>query len=134
MRRADPAIADATRALVRSWRARAWAAVAVVHGLALARLPLFGVLGYEHAVATTIFAAVCGLASGAALARHAAAREAPALARAVGPWRLVVALAGRAMMFAAGVTAIPAAIAALHGLWAPTCDWTFAIEAELLLP
>jgi hypothetical protein len=33
-----------------------------------------------------------------------------------------------------GVIAIPAGIAAVRGLWQPTCDWAFGIEAYLAMP
>ena len=45
----DPVIAAAGARMVRSWRLRIWLVIATGLGVGLTRLPLFGVLGYEHA-------------------------------------------------------------------------------------
>src|SRR3954447_22630853 len=50
-------------------RLRAWGALAVVLGVGLGWVPLFGVLGFELATATALFAAIMGLDVGSALAR-----------------------------------------------------------------
>jgi len=131
MNRADPALSAAARSLLRSWRIRVWAVLAAALGIGLTRLPLFDVLGYEHALAAAVFASLAGLDLGAALARHAAAHVDPT--RAVPPLRLVAGLAWRAVAIAAAVTAIPGAIAAVHGIWATTCDWGFGVRAYLSL-
>src|SRR3954467_11898155 len=49
---------------------RAWGALAVVLGVGLGWVPLFGVLGFELATAVALFAAVMGLDLGSALARE----------------------------------------------------------------
>lgn len=112
-----------------------WIAFIVAVGLGLGALPLFGVLGYELAVAMALVAAVLGLDVGAALARELQRLPAPGLTRAA----YAGATLGRAAVGAAGVTAglvaIPAVIAAVRGaFWLPTCDWWFGIEAYLALP
>ncbi|HTJ47097.1 MAG TPA: hypothetical protein VL463_33580 [Kofleriaceae bacterium] len=132
--RADPAIAAAYRAMWRSRRVIGWAVALAAMAVTMTRLPLFGVLGYEHAFAVGVVMSAAGLDLGAAFARRARTFEAPALARAAGAWRPVVAIAIRAVSVSAAVSLIPAVIAGVHGLWAPTCDWGFGIRAELLLP
>ena len=51
-------------------RLRVWGALAVVLGVGLGWVPLFGVLGFELATAVALFAAVMGLDLGSALARE----------------------------------------------------------------
>jgi hypothetical protein len=119
----------------------AWSALAAALGIGLGRVPLFGVLGFELATATALFAAVMGLDLGSALARtrqRAAlaptpepatlARAAPRYGRAMA--RATAAAAGRAI----GVALIPGAIAAVRGLWTPTCDWGFGVLTYLAMP
>jgi tetratricopeptide (TPR) repeat protein len=130
----DPAIATASTRLARSWRLRIWALVAAALGAGLTRLPLFGVLGFEHALVVAVLASVVGLDLGATLARRLVGAVAPGLARAIAPWRLIAALSGRAIGLTLLITCIPGAIAAVHGIWAPTCDWAFGLRAYALLP
>ncbi|MCE9578391.1 MAG: hypothetical protein K8W52_35015 [Deltaproteobacteria bacterium] len=130
----DPVIAAASAQMVRSWRLRIWLTLAVAYGVVLTRLPLLGVLGYEHALFVAVLASVAGLDLGATLARRVVGVEVPGLARAIAPWRLIAALTGRAIGFALSVTIVPGTLAAVHGLWVPTCDWEFGLRAYLLLP
>src|SRR3954468_25037769 len=51
-------------------RLRVWGALAVVLGIGLGWVPLFGVLGFELATAVALFTAVMGLDVGSALARE----------------------------------------------------------------
>jgi len=126
-----PVHAAATAALVRSWRFRVWMAVSVLLGLGLTAVPLFGVLGYELALATAIVGSLAGLDLGAALARRAVAVPDTGAA---GPGRSVASLVGRAAGVAVAVVVPPAIIAALDGLRLPTCDWGFGLRAYLLMP
>ena len=126
----EPAIAEATRALARSWR-WVWVALELALAIVCVQLPLFGVLGYELALVATVLGSIASLDLGAALARRAARVAAPALARARDPIGVVARLAARAALIALAVTAIPAALAAVNGLFAPTCDWGFGIRAYL---
>ncbi|HTR49810.1 MAG TPA: hypothetical protein VMJ10_03820 [Kofleriaceae bacterium] len=112
-----------------------WTGLAAVLGLVLGMVPLFDVLGYELALATAAFATIAGLDLGAAYARE---RQLTA----TGPIALRARHAGRALagstLVAAGraiaVAAIPGAIAAVRGIWRPTCDWWFGLEAYALMP
>jgi hypothetical protein len=124
------AIAGILRSLRRR-RLPIWAGIEVGIGLLLAQLPLFGVLGYELALVATLVASILSLHIGASIARGAARTPAPALVRARDPSPLVLAIWWRAAAVAAAVTAIPAVIAAIHGLWTPTCDWGFGVRAYL---
>ncbi len=58
------------RQILRTRRLRVWGALAVVLGVGLGWVPLFGVLGFELATAVALFAAVMGLDVGSALARE----------------------------------------------------------------
>jgi hypothetical protein len=124
------------------WRLRIWALLAVVLGVGLGWVPLFGVLGFELATAAALFAAVMGLDLGSACARELA--RMPAGGPGGGPGGGVerAAYAGRTILhatlaasgLAVAVGAIPGAIAAVRGLWTPTCDWWFGIEAYVAMP
>src|SRR4051812_26404413 len=111
-------------------RLRAWGALAVVLGVGLGWVPLFGVLGFELATAVALFAAVMGLDLGSALARERQ-RQGGDGERAGGRMvRSTVAAAGLAM----AVAAVPGLIAAVRGIWTPTCDWGFGIAAYAAMP
>jgi hypothetical protein len=111
-----------------------WAAVAVVLGLGLGLVPLFGVLGYENALALAVFGGVCALDVGAALARSLQQMPAPGLARATYPGRMIAATAVHAALVPVAIVALPALVCAVRGIWVPTCDWWFGLEAWLLMP
>ncbi|HVK88658.1 MAG TPA: hypothetical protein VM513_31280 [Kofleriaceae bacterium] len=124
------AIAVAAKLLGRLWT---WAAVLLVYGLALGLVPLFDVLGYELAIATTLLAAPLGLDLGSAFARELA--RGPVSDR--GGAFAVRALVRSTVVAVALVLVlllIPAVIAAVRGSWRPTCDWGFGIEAYVYLP
>ncbi len=129
----DPSIVRAQRELFRSWRIRVWLGLAALLTLGLVQLPLFGVVGFELALVAAAFGSLAGLDLGAALVRRAQAAAARPLDRAVPPWRLVLALAGRAPLAPLAVVVVPLAGAAVHGLWAPTCDWAYGLEAYAIM-
>lgn len=111
-------------------RIRIWLAAAAVLGVGLWFVPLFGVLGYELALVTSGFAALAGLDVGACRARAAH------LAPGIGPTTRgrFVASVLTSSGIAMAITCVPAIIAAVHGIWAPTCDWMFGIRAYLAMP
>jgi tetratricopeptide (TPR) repeat protein len=129
---------DQARAAIRQmcgrWRLRIWVALAVVLGVGLGWVPLFGVLGFELATAVALFAAVMGLDVGSALARELQRMPAVGVERApyAGPAMVRGVLAASGL--AVAVTVIPAVIAAVRGLWTPTCDWWFGIATYLAMP
>jgi hypothetical protein len=124
----------AIRRMAGRWRLRIWVGVAVALGLGLGLLPLFGVLGYELALVMSVVAAIAGLDLGAAHARELQWIVAPAIARSVYPGRALARTTCAASLLAVGVVAIPGVIAAVRGIWVPTCDWVFGIEAYAVLP
>src|SRR5882672_8681153 len=105
-----------------------WIALAVAIGIGLGWVPLFGMLGFELATAAALLAAVMGLDVGSALARELQRMPVIGVARAEYAGRTMVRSTAAAAGVAIAVTAIPAVIAAVRGLWAPTCDWWFGIE------
>ncbi|HEX2691659.1 MAG TPA: hypothetical protein VHN14_33845 [Kofleriaceae bacterium] len=124
----------ALRQLRGRWRLRIWAALAVVLGVGLGWLPLFGVLGFELATAAAVFTAVMGLDLGSALARELARLPASGSERTAYAGRTMAVSTLAASGLAAAVALVPAVIAAIRGLWTPTCDWWFGIEAYLAMP
>jgi hypothetical protein len=125
----------AIKRMLRRWRSWIWLSVAVgVLGIAIGWAPLFNVLGYELAFAVSVFAAVCGLDLGAAFARELQWMEEPALVRAVYPGRALARTTVMASLLAIGVVLPPALIAAVRGMWIPTCDWWFGIKSYLAMP
>jgi hypothetical protein len=107
-----------------------WAALALALGIGLGWVPLFGVLGFELATATALFAAVMGLDVGSALAR-ARQRRPPAPGFA-GPSmvRATLDAAARAM----AIAALPAVVAIVRSLWQPTCAWGFGLACYAAMP
>ncbi|HET7505525.1 MAG TPA: hypothetical protein VFK02_31110 [Kofleriaceae bacterium] len=126
------------RAAIRQMRRRPrwwiWVALAVALGVGLGWVPLFGVLGFELATAAALFAAVMGLDLGSAMARELARMPAAGVTRAAYAGGTMVRATFAAARLAVGVAVIPGAIAAIRGLWTPTCDWWFGIEAYLAMP
>ena len=130
----DGPIAAAAGALVRGWRFRIWLAITTAFGIGVASLPLIGVLGFELALIASVFASLAAVDLGAALVRRVQATPPPPLSVAVSPLRLVAALTARAVVIGV-VVALPfGVIAAVHGLWAITCDWGFGVLSYLALP
>ena len=121
-----PTLAFVFGSLGRIW---SWLLVAFVLGLGLGALPLFGVLGFELATATAIFAAIMGLDLGSALARELQAQPAD-----TPPGRTVAGSALVAAGVAAGIALVPGLVAAVRGIWVPTCDWWFGLESYAVMP
>src|SRR5512143_1263410 len=116
----------AIRQMAARRRLRIWAALAVALGVGLGWVPLFGVLGFELATAAALFAAVLGLDVGSALARELQRRPSTTEAEAeAGDAGAGGTYAGRTMLratlaasgLAVAVAAVPAAIAAIRGIW-----------------
>jgi len=125
----------AIRRMSRRPRLWVWLGIAVVvFGFLLGLVPLFNVLGYELAIAASVLAAVSGLDLGAALARERQWMREPAIARAVYPGRALARSSLAAAGLAVAVVLPPALIAAVRGLWVPTCDWWFGVKAYLVMP
>ena len=124
------------RPAIRQIRSRLWVwiGLAAALGIGLGWVPLFGVLGFELATAAALFAAALGLDLGAALARALARMPAGGVERAAYAGRTMLRSTLAAGGLAVGVMVIPAAIAAVRGIWQPTCDWGFGIEAYLAMP
>ncbi len=129
----DPSIARVFGELMRSWHVRVWLGLALLLTAILVQLPLFGVVGFELALVTAVFGSLAGLALGAALVRRAQLAHPRPLDRAVSPTRLVLALVLRAPLAPLAVIAVPLAGAALNGVWEPTCDWSYGLEAFAVL-
>ncbi|HEY5921744.1 MAG TPA: hypothetical protein VIV11_08740, partial [Kofleriaceae bacterium] len=125
----------AIRRMMRRWRLWVWLSVVVLGiGVGLGWLPLFNVLGYELAFIVALFAAISGLDLGAALARELQWMDVPGVTRSVYPGRALARTTVAASLLAVSITLPPALIAAVRGIWVPTCDWWFGIEAYLAMP
>ncbi len=124
---AIPTLAFVPKLVGRLWT---WLLLAALLGFALGMLPLFGVLGYELAIAAALFAAPMSLDVGAALARELQRQPLRAgyAGRAIA-WSTLVS-AGLAVT----VISIPAVICTARGIVVPTCDWWFGIVAYVALP
>ena len=114
--------------LRRSIRLRIAAGVALLVGVALLQSPLFATLGFEHALASAVFASCIGIDTGGWLARIVARRLVPVRSR-----DLLVAAAA-AIGVAVSLTLVPILVAAIAGFWRPTCDWGFGLVAEFGMP
>jgi hypothetical protein len=125
----------AIRRMMRRWRLWVWLTVAaLVLGVGLGFVPLFNVLGYELALAASVFAAIAGLDLGAAFARELQWMQEPAIVRAVYPGRALARTSMSAALLPMVVMLPPAIIAAVRGIWIPTCDWSFGIKAYVTMP
>ncbi|HLL23155.1 MAG TPA: hypothetical protein VK427_13545 [Kofleriaceae bacterium] len=114
-----------------------WAALAVGLGAGLGMVPLLGVLGFELAVVMSVFAAIMGADVGAAFARErqrVLAREVLVIERFGFPLRTMLRGTASAVGVALAIVALPASIAAVRGIWVPTCDWWFGIQCYLVMP
>jgi hypothetical protein len=116
------------------WRLWIWIALAAVMGIGLGWVPLFGVLGFELATAAALFAAAMGLDVGSALARELQRMPVVGVERAEYAGRTMARSTVAAAGLAVAVAAIPAVIAAVRGLWMPTCDWWFGVVTYLAMP
>jgi len=126
-----PLLGPLLRRVSRLW---AWILITTAFAIGLGFLPLFGVLGFELAVATALLAAILGVDVGARLARELQTMPAPGVTRAAWPGRTVAGGAAAAAALAAAVMLIPAVISAARGLWLPTCDWSFGLASYAALP
>ncbi len=124
----------AVRRMLRHARLWIWVALTTAVALGLGRVPLFGTLGYELALASCVLAMIGGLDLGAALARELQRMPAVGIARATYPGRSLARSTAVAAGLAVAVAAIPGVIAAVRGLWLTTCDWTFGLECYIAMP
>jgi hypothetical protein len=111
-----------------------WGGLAIAIGIGLGFVPLFGVLGFEHALVIAAFAVVSGLDLGASRARDAQASDGALVSRAGYAARTVLRGVLVTCGLAAAIAIIPGIAAAIHGIWAPTCDWWFGLKAFALMP
>jgi hypothetical protein len=130
----DGPVAAAAAGLLRGWRVRMWVAASVAFGIVMSLYPLVGVLGFELALFTSALATLIGVDLGGALVRRAQTAPPLPLAGPASPLRVVGDLWLRAAGIAAAVAVVPGVIAAIHGIWAPTCDWWFGIQTYLAMP
>lgn len=128
-----PLRAAIRRMITVRWRLRIWAAIAIVFGLLVGQLPLFGVLGFELALAASLLGSILGLDVGRAFAKELQ-RERAGIERATWPGRILARSSLAAVGVAVALILLPVPICAVRGLWTPTCDWWFGIVTYLALP
>lgn len=128
---AIPTLAFIPKLVGRLWT---WVLLELVLGLALGKVPLFGTLGFELALASAVLAAPMSLDIGAALARQLQTLPASGIDRAEFPGRALARSTFVASLLAVGIAAIPGVIATIRGTVVTTCDWSFGITTYLALP
>jgi len=128
---AVPTLAIIPRLIGRLWT---WVLLAVVLGLVLGKVPLFGTLGFELALAAAVLVAPLSLDVGAALARQLQKLPASGVDRAEYPGRALARSTLAASALAVAIAAIPGVIAAIRGTVVTTCDWSFGIQSYIGLP
>jgi hypothetical protein len=111
-----------------------WIVLAAGLGLGLGLVPLFGVLGLELATAVAVFASLMGADLGSAVARQLARMPPSGVARAAYPGRALATGALASAGLAVAIALVPGVIAAVRGLFVPTCDWEFGIVSYVAMP
>jgi hypothetical protein len=116
------------------WRLRIWIGIAAALGIGLGFVPLFDVLGFELALIGALLGSIAGVDLGAALAREVQALDGVKAVDRLGyPGRALAGTTLCAVGLGVLVPLVPAAIAAVRGIWVPTCDWWFGINAYGLM-
>lgn len=128
------AVFGAAIAFVGVGRLWGWIAIAVGLGLALGAVPLFGVLGLELSLVVALVVSLMSADLGCALARRIAATPPAGINRATYPTRTLFANAASTAVVTAAIALIPGMIAAVRGLFVPTCDWWFGITSYVAMP
>jgi hypothetical protein len=109
---------------LRTRRTAAWAAVVVALTIALARVPLFGVLGYEFALVMAVIGSVVGVDLGGAwIRRQRRSENRPG----------VVPLMMSAVVAPLAIMVLPLAAIAVRTLWVRACDPRFGGWAYVVL-
>jgi hypothetical protein len=103
----------------------------LAQGLLAGALPLVSVLGYELALWAALVASVAGIDLGGAYVRYRQRDAAPRMRR---PARAALRLTIDAVLLTWAPLLAWAAISAVRGLWAPTCDWGFGLLCFAALP
>ena len=117
-----------------SIRVLVWAAILLVSAIVLAFMPLMGVLGFEFAFVIGLIASLAAADLAATYVRRLRTSDAPPLARAIDPGRLVAAIWARAALVNLSLLLPPLVIIVANGLRVRNCDWTFGFVAYFLLP
>src|SRR5688572_16422467 len=127
------AVVCAALMLGRLWT---WIAIAVGLGVGLGMVPLLGVLGFELAVIAAAFTAIMGADVASALARQMqrVLEHAPRVERFDFPIRVIARHTASAIGLVLAIALVPALIAAVRGIWVPTCDWWFGLQSYVALP
>lgn len=129
----DTWTASAARRHLRSVRVLVWLAILTGAAIAMAFLPLFGVLGFEFAFVMALLGSVAAADLGAAFVRRVRAASRSPLARSAEPGRLVAAITGRALLVHLALLIPPLVVITLNALRVRNCDWLFGIETYLAM-
>ena len=127
-------LGNARAALLRSWRFRVWASVAIAVAGVCAFVPLFWVLGFEFAFAMAIIGSLAGLDLGIHLVRATRRAGASATARSLYPLPMVFGLWLRAAGLAALALVPPLILISANALRIRNCDFGFGMHAYLAVP
>lgn len=124
----------ATSDQYRSTKTRIWAVILILFGFLLARLPLFGIVGFEFSLALAIVGTILGADLGASLVWRARLHQTPAAMRGTPPLLVLLRLWAGAASLSALLLLLPLAIVSLAAFWVRNCDWLFGIKCFLLMP
>ena len=128
-------IGPPVRAHVRSIRFRVWMIALILAAGAMAYMPLFNLLGFGFCFVLAILASLACLDLGSALTRRLARDpQVPATSDGPGaPWRALRLFASTALVHL-GLLIGPLLVICANSLRVRNCDWTFGVQAFLLLP
>ncbi|MCP4449377.1 MAG: hypothetical protein GY811_29195 [Myxococcales bacterium] len=117
-----------------SWRTRIWATLLATFAIALSRLPLFGVLGFEFCLVMAVAASVAGADLGCSLVWRARTMDASRVSRTLPPSRVFAGCLLGASVLSTSLLLAPLLIISAAGIWARNCDWLFGLRCFLLMP
>ena len=111
-----------------------WVIVSVGLGFLLGIVPLFGVLGLELSIVTALFASIMAADLGSGIARVLGGMPILRARKSVNAGRTLVRGALASAALAMLIASIPGVIAAIRGIFVPTCDWEFGIISYVAMP
>jgi hypothetical protein len=111
-----------------NWRRwRIWMFLTLAFALVLSQLPLFATVGFEHALASSIWLVIAATDLASSNPRRWARLTSP------GPatfWRVL----RQSTVAVLALASVPLLVGAISGIWHPVCDWQFAAMTGFAMP